>query len=337
MGGRDRVVVLGGTGLLGQHIAVAVVADGREPVLVARHDAELLPELRAGLQAAGLPTEPVHVDVLAADEGALRELVAGAQAVVMALGPDDRDLGQRHLPGFYDSQLVQPTERIARACRAEQVGHLVVLGSYFTAQGRRQPGFVERHPYMRARLAQATRAIAAGGGRAEGGTDVSILEIPYVFGTVPGRVPIWRHLFFEPMRLMPVAIYPTGGSSVVSAAQVGQAAAGAADRGRHGVHYPLADEQWTWAQLFGLVRVTMGRNRTILPLPRWVAEPVMWLAGLWMRRGGAEPGLTFRYLLRDVMYAYLFVDGSAAQQELGMRRGGVPEAVVETVAASYPD
>ncbi len=109
---------------------------------------------------------------------------------------------------------------------------------------------------MRARAAQAARAIERD---AAGGTDVSVLEILHVFGMLPGRISMWRNLFFEPMRLIP-------GSTRLADPRCGQRPTGGirggwgAQRGRHGTHYPLSDVQWTWAELFGLVRETMGRG-----------------------------------------------------------------------------
>ena len=331
-------MILGGTGLLGQHTALAMLAQGDAPQLVALNaDDELLPALASGLHEAGLPSEITTANIWECSDAQLVELLRGTAAVVYALGPDDRNITETNPPGHYERYLAAQTERVARACHAAGVENLVVLGSYFTAWARSHPEFASHHPYVRARQHQAARAIAAGGGRAEGGTDVSIIEIPYVFGAVPGRAPHWKTLLFEPQRRMPIVWYPAGGSSVVTAAQVGAVVAAASQRGRHGVHYPISDVDWTWAELIRQVRLALGlKSRKVHTVPRRLIEPLLWLVDRWLRRRGAEPGLNPRWLLREIMYQQIYVDASAAHAELDVPRGGVPEAIAEAVAASYP-
>lgn len=325
-----RTLILGGSGLLGQHVALAALERGDDVALVGFGDpVPLLPAI------AHLPVR--SLDVWGATPDALAALVAGFDAVVYALGPDDREHRPAPVSVFFTRFLVEPTERVAAACAAGGVGRLVVLGSYFTAWARMNPGFAARHPYVQARQHQARRAIAAGGGRAAGGTDVAVLEIPYVFGTVPGQVPMWRTWLYERLRAMPVVLYPDGGTSVVTAAQVGVAAANAAHVGGHGRHYPLADEQWTWPELLAHVLPALGRSPRVITVPRPLAEPAAKAMGRELARDGLESGLDPDWVMRDLMYQRLFVDPGAARTELGLPRGGVPEAIAASVAASYPD
>lgn len=328
-----NVLVIGGTGLLGQHTAAELLARGHAVTLIGRRPAPAL------LPALDHPDVRLFaLDVWSAPDDTLRHLAQGHDACVYALGPDDRTLHPAPAARYLQDHLVVQTERILTAARAAGVRRAVVLGSYFATWHRMRPElrFAESHPYVQARVDQARRAVAAGGGQHTHGMDVCVLEIPYVFGTVPGQVPMWKTLY-DRLRTVPLPLYPVGGTSVVTAAQVGQAAAAASEKGEHDARYPLADEQLTWTALLGLMLHALDRRRPVVGVPRVLLEPGARYLGRRLARGGRESGIDPRHVLRHVMYQRLFVDPAESLRVLGYRRGGVPEAIAETVAASYPD
>ena len=95
-------MILGGTGLLGQHTALAMLAQGDAPQLVALNaDDELLPALASGLHEAGLPSEITTANIWECSDAQLVELLRGTAAVVYALGPDDRNITETNPPGHY--------------------------------------------------------------------------------------------------------------------------------------------------------------------------------------------------------------------------------------------
>ncbi len=324
-----EILIVGGTGLLGQHSAVAALARDHHVRLLARHATQdVLPEL-------------ADVPCTVADAGALSQeewvrLLHGIDVVVYALGPDDRTMHPAPVSEFYARELVDRTEAVVAAARIAGVTRVVVLGSYFTTWARSHPDFAARHPYVTARLDQARRAIAAGGGGGDG-TQVCVVEIPYVFGVVPGRVPMWKEWVFDRVRAMPIVFYPRGGSSAVTARQVGDVVAAACERGRHGQPYPVSDIDLSWPQMLRTILDAMGRRRPVVTIPRWLAEPTAWSMGRALARRGLESGIDPRWLMRDLMYTEMYVDASLTESELGFQRGGVTDAIVETVAASYPD
>lgn len=326
-----KTLILGGTGLLGQHAAVALLERGHEPTLVGTgHDVELLPGLGA--------VPRVRLDAFASPEALLRSVFEGHEALIYALGPDDREPRPAPAASFFQRMLVEQTERILTAAREAGVTRAAVCGSYFATWERMHAGtgFADRHPYVRARVDQTRRAVAAGGGQAGGGVDVCVLAIPYVFGVVPGREPMWKEWLYDRLRAMPVVFYPTGGSSVVTAAQVGEALAGAIEAGAHGGRYPLADEQLTWASLLGLILPRLGKSPRVVGVPRLLAEPTARSLGRDLARRGMESGVAPAFLMRDIMYAEMFVDPAESQRVLGYRPGGVEAAIAASVAASYP-
>ncbi len=266
----------------------------------------------------------------------LSAVFAGYDALIYALGPDERHTPPAPAAEFFQQNLVDTTERVVQAARAAGVSRAVICSSYFVTWDRMHPelSFAENNPYVQARVDQGRRAVAAGGG--PGATQVCLLEIPYVFGVVPQREPLWKHWLFERLKAMPVVCYPSGGSSVVTAAQVGQAAAAAARVGEHGARYPLADEQLTWTELLKMILPLLGKPPIVLPAPRIFAELAVGKIGRDAARAGLEPGVNPRLLMRQVMYRQMFVDPAESLRVLGYRRGGVRAAIEETVRASYP-
>lgn len=327
-----RIVIVGGAGLLGQYTARGVLAAGNVPVLVTRSEPGELLEGLAGC-------EVVQYDLTSGSMEQAIDVLRGADGLVYALGPDDREIHPAPAREFFAKHLAGTTQRVAKIARQAGIQRMVVLGSYYAAWHRMHPErqFGKRHVYVGARLEQTRLAMEAGGGLANGGMDVCVLEIPYVFGTVPGREPMWKEWLFDRLLRMPVVMYPRGGSSVVTAAQVGTAAANAAVVGRHQGHYPLADLQLDWTSLLKLILPALGRRPIVITVPRLLAEPTAWRMAWQIKRAGNEAGIDPKRLMRDIMYQEVFVDPAAAVTELGLVGGGVPTAIVETVRASYPN
>ncbi len=339
-----RVTVLGGTGLLGYAAVRALRDRGATVRVVAREATPAVADRLPGL--SGIPLHAL--DAFRCPDEALAELLTGSDALAYCLGPDDRTSPPAPAAGFYRTWLVNQTERVCRIAREVGVRRIVVLGSYFATWDRMHPelDIASRHPYVRARVEQAARAVAAGGGRVSGGADVCILEIPYVFGALPGVVPFWKEWLFEPLRAMPVALFPNGGTSVVTSRLVGEAVTaallGPADRPgaqtwSHGRRFPLSDAQLTWPQLLRIALDAMQlTDRRIVTVPRMAAELGTWSLAARTRREGREAGLDPRWVMRDIICRRLWVDDTESRAALGYRGGGVAAAIAETVRAAYP-
>lgn len=327
---KKKVIILGGTGLLGQHAARELTAQGHEVTLAAIDAPELLP---------GIDVEPTIVDLFGSPDDDVVELLRGHDSLIYALGPDDRVIHLAPADAFFQTKLVQATERIVTLAREAGITKVAICGSYFATWSRMTEGhgFPDRHPYVRARLDQARRAVAAGGGQADGGADVCIVEIPYVFGTLPGVMPMWRDVLFDRLSGKGPTMYPSGGTSVVTATQVGQALAGAALVGEHDARYPLADLQMTWNELLGVVLPMLGKSARVINVPRKLAEFESRKMDAEIKAEGKESGLDPLWLMRDIMYNRMFVDPSLGLRHLGWKRGGVHDAIRETVVASYPE
>jgi len=324
-----RVSIVGGTGLLGYHAALEFLRRGHTVHSVALRDIEL---------GAWFPRQiTVHeADVAQLNERQLVGLFRDVDALVYALGPDDRAVPDAPAYDFFQERLVRQTERVFTAARKAGVTRGTVLGSYFTHFNRAWPHrhLAERHAYIRCRVEQAQRAIDAGGST----LGVSVLELPYIFGTMPKRTPLWKGLVLDMLVRLPVVLYPEGGSTMITATHVGEAVVGAIERGIHGQHYPVGDENLSWDEMLEVMLRTLGMSdKKVIHIAPWVGT----LLGRMQRRieakRGKESGLDAELVFADVMCERLFMDPSLSVAALGYGRGGVREAIEETVRACYPE
>jgi hypothetical protein len=167
--------------------------------------------------------------------------------------------------------------------------------------------------------------------------DVLVLELPYVFGTMPGRVPLWKEVFMDRFLKLNPVIYPDGGTAVVCAGSVGMAVVGAVERGEAGRRYPIGDVNMRWREMFTIMFDALGEKRRFVHVPHWIAA----LAGHWLmwkeRRKNREPGLHLAYIFRDVISREFFLDASHNMEELAYAPCDVHAAITQTALACYPN
>lgn len=327
-----KVLILGGTGMLGYPTALEFLRGGHEVHSVSSRPARIDAEFDKGVHQHALNlTDASDEDLLA--------VLRGMDVLIYALGPDDRVTPPAPALTYFRRELADRTARLLTLARQAGVRKAVVFGSYFATFDRLQPawGLAARHPYVQARVEQARRAIQAG---QEPGAaprmDVVILEIPYVFGVTPGREPFWKAVLFDRVRGGRVALYPKGGSVVMTTTQLAQAAVGAALHGPHGAHYPVGDVNMTWTDLIGLIRSELGVPPRVVHVPEFLTRLNLQAEGRRHRAQGLESGLNPETLAADIMYRELYPDVQESRRVLGYASGGVQEAIRQTVRASYP-
>lgn len=325
-----RVVVLGSTGLLGRATCEELFTMGHE-VLGVSLDGAVTPE------QAGRPLEPRQLDVWAAPATTCDAIVHGSDAIVYALGPDDRVRPPAPASEFFRTKLVEPTVRVARSAVRQGVPRMVVLGSYFTHFDRLHPewGLSPRHPYIRARRQQEDRTLAL---TEDSGTALSVLEIPFVFGSYAGVVPLWKDVLLELLRRSPVGFIPVGGSAAVTHRDVGRAVALlATGEVAPGLH-PLATDNLTLAHFARVVLDELGhRRRPVLGVRGPAFQAAMYAEYLKLKVTGSESGLDPRALGPDLLFRDLYLDTAVTQATFGLPPRSVDPQIRATVHASYPD
>lgn len=317
-----RVLIVGGTGFLGYHATLEFLRRGHTVT---------------GVALPPLPTEDLlppevtlhFVDVNKCPDEEVRELLIGHDAVVYAAGVDDRVTPEAPAyPVFYEGN-VTSASRLIRLAKEAGVRRGVVLGSYFAYFNREWPQLemARHHPYIRSRVEQATACIEAGGDR----LDVMILELGYIFGSMPGRTPLWKPLIDYLRSPFPV-FYSAGGTNAIAVAHVAEAIVGAVEQGEGGQRYTIGDENLTWREMLTRLARADGREKRIITLPKFVVRAGAQFLKLSHRLQGREAGLDpVRFV--EVQTRKTYLDPTPSQEALGYKRGGLDEAFADTVAA----
>ena len=320
-----KVFMIGGTGLLGSEAAKELIARGHEVSSIA------LPPLPEG---AVLPPEMELSlgNYLEMSDEELKEKLTGCEGFVFAAGVDERVEGPAPIYALYKKYNIDPVDRLLRLCRECGVKHAVILGSYFSYAAKKRPEqeLTKWHPYIRSRIDQENVAM----GYAGDDLDVAVLELPYIFGTQPGRKPVWVFLVEQVLGMKGVTMYPRGGSAMVTVHQVGQAIAGALEKNRGGRCYPIGYYNLTWVELLKIVHKYLDcPEKKIITIPNW-----MYACGgknlmKEQAKNGIQGGLNM-VKFTDIMCSNLFISKQEGAMELGVTSDDIDGAIGDSVLLS---
>lgn len=323
-----KVIIVGGTGLLGYHAALEFLSKGYQVSALALPDVDL---------EGWYPKEidVIHGDVFSLPGDELLTHFKDFDALVYAVGPDDRVVPDAPAKEFFADKLVACSEKVFVAARKAGIRRAVLLGSYFSHFDRIRPelNLAGRHPYIAARVAQSEAVIRAGGDRMA----VMVLELPYIFGFLPNRVPLWKEVFLDRFLKLNPVMYPRGGSSMICATNVAEAIVGAVEKGASGECYAIGNQNLQWKELFRIMFGALGEKRHIVHVPYWLAAPV----GRWMMwrasRRFKEPGLHLGRIFKDVLSRDFYLEPGISGDVLGYGSCDIREAIAETARACFPD
>ena len=315
------VIVIGGTGFLGYHAVNELLSKGWDVTAVGLPDPRFTNHVPAAARVVLINfDETSDADLLA--------ILSGYVALVFAAGADDRSMPRKPAYPFFHHANVEGCVRVLRLAKLAGIHRAVVLGSYFSHFNRIWPDLrlAERHPYIRSRVEQEMAVISIPG------MDVDVIELPYIFGGIP--VPGWKSLWLplvKYIRYTPVVLYMKGGTACATAKTVGQAIAGALERGQASTCFPIGDENLTWSELLIRLAAADGRNVKVVNLPTWLIKIGLYALWLFHQLLGKEAGLDPRYLAA-LQTAETFLEANSSQEVLGYQVGGLDQAFRETVA-----
>ncbi|GAK40823.1 NAD-dependent epimerase/dehydratase family protein [Paenibacillus urinalis] len=277
-----KVFILGQTGFLGYYTALE---------LNKRH-----------YQVSGISLPPAVADSLFPEEieelyGDLNQytdeeiikLLDGVYAFIYAAGADERIVPDAPAVKFFYEANVLPTQRLARLARQAGVKKFVLFGSYFAhfAEKWTDLNLKTHHAYPRTRLLQEEIAIM----ESHGQMDVMTLRLPYIFGTMPGRTPLWTMMVDRVRDQDSVPVLP-GGTAMVTAQQVAQAAVGAIEFGQHQGKYAICDTNMKHTEFFQMIADELGQTNTkIVEVPLEAMKPAMEQHNAQVMSAGKEHGI----------------------------------------------
>lgn len=299
MSGR-RVLVVGGTGMIGAHIATLLAERGDRVTVSSRA------EPRPTSPVRGMPHLPGDYT---AGTFTTRELEP-FEAIVFSAGTDTRHVAPEDESDEYWARAQsEAVPAFAALARDAGVGRFVQVGSCYHQV---MPALAQTHPYVRARqLAdERTRALATDGFAA------MTVNPPPIVGSIPG--PVLRR--FERMvdwvrgaTDSPPLTAPPGATNYLSARSLAQAVAGALDRGASGTAYLVGDENLSYREFFQLFADESGSGATI------------------EERDEEHPFLMDRYITQGRGQVLAYEPDAAETALLGYDRRDVRRAVREIV------
>ena len=317
-----KILIIGGTGFLGYHATKELLASGHQVKILA-----LPPEPPPGLF-------PLEVEIRLADMSSLSDehlqsLLRGNDAVIFAAGVDDRVTPKKPAYPFFSKHNVESVRRVFTLARTAGVRRGVVLGSYFAYFDRLWPEMklTIHHPYIRSRVEQSNAAINAGGNE----MIVSVLELPYIFGSMPGKIPLWKPLVNYIKSSFPL-FYPAGGTACVSVNQVAQAIRGAVEHGEPGKCYPIGGTNLTWVQLMEEISRLAGKPKRVITIPTWLVKVGAWCLRFVHDLKGLESGLEPVAFI-DLQTRNTFIDPKSSQSVLQYSSENLTSALTDTVIA----
>ncbi len=316
-----NILVIGGTGFIGYHVVVKAIQRGNDVTAVAHN----LPPDRLFPPRVHVETQ----DIESASDAELAKLLGGYDALVFAAGVDDRTVPKAPAYDFFFSHNVKPVAKLCTLAREAGLKRAIVLGSYFAHFDRKWPSLEmsRYHPYIRGRVEQSKAAFEA----SRDGLETIVLELPYIFGSTPGRTPLWSELIKYVESPLPL-LYTAGGTNAISVKNVAEAILGALERGNGGEIYTIGDENVTWKELLERISRITGNHQKMHIIPRPVVSAFM--RGLQTKHvlQGRESGLHPVEFVK-IQTSNTFFDPSASRKVLGYGSGDLNEALEDTIRA----
>lgn len=247
----SKVFILGGTGFLGYYTTKELLKEGYQVKTMS-----LPPMPTKDLLPNGVECSLGNINELS-DE-AIITLLEDCEAFIYAAGADERTIPHKPAMKFFYEANVLPTQRLARLSKQAGIKKFVLFNSYFAEFTERLPEFELRtQGYPNNRLLQEQVAFAEG----EGAMTVCSIRLPYIFGTMPGREPLWT-MFVEQARGKEIFPAPAGGTAVVTVEQVAEAAVGAIRYGEHRGTYPISAYNMTFKDFYDMMIESLGQSET---------------------------------------------------------------------------
>ena len=316
-----KIFMVGGTGLIGSETARELIRRGHEVVSISLSHTSgehLPPEMKI-----------VSGNYLDLSDEEWKQHFAGCEGFVFAAGVDERVEGTSPIYEFFKKYNITPLEKMLRIAKECGVKHVGICGSYFCYFDKLWPEkeFYKWHPYIRSRRDQEDMAL----GFADDNFDVAVLELPYIFGTQPGRKPVWVFLVEMIRGMKLVTLYPKGGTTMLTVRQVAQAMAGAIERNKGGTCYPIGYYNMTWKEMLTIIHKYMGTPRKkIITIPNWMFSIGTRRILKQRKAAGQEGGLNLAKF-NDIMCVNEFIDKSLGCEPLGVEPDDIDAAIGDSI------
>lgn len=315
-----NVFVLGGTGFLGYFTIKEMLKRGYKVSTVSLPPLpteDLLPrevECRLG-----------NINEMSDEE--ILDMLKGMDSFVYAAGADERVVPEAPAMKFFYEANVLPTQRLARLAKQAGVKKFVLYGSYFAHFAEKWTDLpIIDNAYPRTRLLQEEVACMEG----EGGMDVMTLRLPFIFGIMPGRMPLWT-MFVDRVKGKETVPVPGGGTAAVTAQQVAEATIGAIENGQHRGKYAISGINMKHSEFHQMVLDALGqKDSKIVVLPLEQMQPAMEQLDAVTAAAGKEHGIHMS-VAAAIQDRDAYLDPADTMPILQYQEDDVYAAIVETL------
>ena len=331
-----KLMIIGGTGFLGYYTAKLALSKGWKVSSISILDDDLI---NKDLDS-WLPKEIDNhlLDVFSCKEEELEELMKGYDYMVYAVGPDDRYTPKAPAYEFFHTRLVDACAKAFRAADKAGVKKAVVYNSYFAYFDRRYPEMklAEKHPYIRCRVEQAKLL-----NDQKKNMEVVVLELPYIFGSMEARLPIWRDVFLDRYVNGKKTVYfSKGGTTMTSIDHIAEAGIGALEYGKDGERYPIGDQNKSFKWMLTYMSECKGLKKKVLCPPTWLCVLGAKAIEKGFHKQGLEGGLDYALVMKEIMSIDMCIEENVMDEVnalLHISRGGLEESIKATMDRCYPN
>ena len=317
-----QVLVTGATGKVGNAIASALVERGDQVRALVRD-----PKRAASILPAG--AEPRSGD--AADAASLAAAVEGCELVFNSMGMPEQWVRDE---GIFDRVNALGSGALAAAAKGAGVRRFIHTSTHDVFHAETGQRFDETMlaDYPKGTAYERSKQHAEELVLAErDGMEVVILNPSGVYGPTPSPTPSFENGIFEPVVRKRLPAVPPGGTGYAFVTGVAEGHLLAADKGRDGERYILADGYAPFREIAETVKEVAGRGRVppVMPVP--VARAIAGV-GEGISRVIRRPPLLPRGQLTYFLWQAR-PDSSKAQSELGWKTTPLSDGVRKTLDA----
>ena len=348
-----KVFICGGTGFLGFYSAKEFLRQGVEVSVLALPNEITLgqswwpSEIKVNYGKLFDFKNDKATDLVTKEQ--LVDYFKGHDVLVYAVGPDDRMHTTPGVSGYavFHKYLVDKVIPVFEAAKEAGVKKAVLLNSYFAYFNRIWPEkhLADRNPYIKVRCEQGDALIKVGGGRANGGMDVVVLERPYIFGNMPEREPLWKEIVLDRFAKMPAVMCPKGGTNMIHVNGIAEAVVAASYYGEHGDKLPIGAYDETYKTMINMMMEDCGATKRYMGVPTWMATIGGYMVANSIKKTNQDSGLNYKYLMKDIQSQKLYFGQDVIDavrkhlhyDEFGYNGGGsLEDGIKKTMIACYP-
>jgi nucleoside-diphosphate-sugar epimerase len=313
-----KVLIIGGQGFIGFHIVRGLHTHNYQVTIGSRSKT-----------TSNSSTPIIQIDLHEMSDNDIKTIISDFDFIIFAGGADDRNFPNKPAENYFYTENVVPCIRLATICKDLEVQKLIILGSYFTYFHRLRPEWqlAEKHPYIKSRVLQHAKTVLT----AKEKTIIVTLEIPYVFGATPNKIPLWRPLI-NYIKNWPIVFYTKGGTNIMSVTQVAKATIGVIKHVNINQQIVIGNENVTWKQLTAMIAKSLGKKRVVISIPTFTVKFFAYLAKIYFRIRKKQSGLDVYHFVR-VQASNTYVESQLSINLLNYQKVDMQKTIDETVKA----